>query len=89
MLIRDQIRDEAVQRMSMHQEYADDRDWIEAVRQVVRDEVDFQEGKRLQENNFSGSTSAKCKNHSWSPKGGYGPPGPPGPPCSTLVQILG
>jgi len=25
-------------------------------------------------------TSAKCKNHSWSTKGGYGPPGPPGPP---------
>jgi len=25
-------------------------------------------------------TSAKCKNHSGSTKGGYGPPGPPGPP---------
>jgi len=26
------------------------------------------------------TTSAKCKNQSWSTKGGYGPPGPPGPP---------
>ena len=26
------------------------------------------------------ATSAKCKNQSWSTKGGYGPPGPPGPP---------
>ena len=25
-------------------------------------------------------TSAKCKSHSWSSKGGYGHPGPPGPP---------
>jgi len=33
--------------------------------------------------------SAKCKNHSWSTKGGYGPPGPPGPPGSTLIHILG
>jgi len=30
-LIRDQIPDEALQRMSMHQEYADDRDWIDAL----------------------------------------------------------
>jgi len=57
-LIRDQIPDEAVQRMSMHQEYADDRDWIEALRQAVRDEEDFQEGKRLKDNNFSGSNSS-------------------------------
>ena len=35
------------------------------------------------------STSAKCKNHSWSTKGGYGPPGPPGPPWSTLIHIFG
>jgi len=27
-----------------------------------------------------GGTSAKCKNHSWSTKGGYGPPGPPDRP---------
>ena len=46
-LIRDQIADEAVGRMSMHQEYADDRDWIEGLRQAVRDEEDFQEGKGL------------------------------------------
>jgi len=44
-LIRDQIPDEAVRRMSMPQDYADDRDWIEALRQAVREEEDFQEGK--------------------------------------------
>jgi len=38
--------------MSMHQEYADDRDWREALRQAVRDEEDFQEGKQLKDNNF-------------------------------------
>jgi len=26
------------------------------------------------------TASGKCKNHSWSTKGGHGPPGPPGPP---------
>jgi len=26
------------------------------------------------------ATSAKCNNHSWYTKRGYGPPGPPGPP---------
>jgi len=57
-LIRDQIPDEAVRRMSMHQEYADDRDWIEALRQAVRDEENFQKGKRLKDNNFSGSNSS-------------------------------
>jgi len=57
-LIRDQIPDEGVRRMSMHQEYADDRDWIDALRQLVHDEEDFQEGKRLQDNNFSGSNSS-------------------------------
>jgi len=40
-LIRDQIPDEAVQRMSVHQGYADDREWIEALRQAVRDVEDF------------------------------------------------
>jgi len=58
-LIRDQIPDEAVRRMSMPQDYADDRDWIEALRQAVRDEEEFQEGKRLNHNNFSG----------WNPSG--------------------
>jgi len=57
-IITDQIPDEALRRMSMHQEYADDRDWIEALRQAVRDEEDFQEGKRLKDNNFSGSISS-------------------------------
>jgi len=50
--------------MSMHQEYADDRDWREALRQAVRDEEDFQKGKQLKDNNFSGSNSSgKRKRH--------------------------
>jgi len=57
-LIRDQIPDEAVRRMSIHKEYADDRDWIEALCQAVRDEEDFQEGKRVKDNNFLGSNSS-------------------------------
>jgi len=40
-LIRDSVPDEAVRRMSIHQEYTNDRDWIEALRQAVRDEEDF------------------------------------------------
>jgi len=51
-LIRDQRPDKAVRRRSMHQEYAEDRDWIEPLRQAVRNEEDFQEGKRLKDNNF-------------------------------------
>jgi len=42
----------------MHQEYADDRDWIEALQQGVRDEDDSQEGKRLKDHNLSGSKSS-------------------------------
>jgi len=42
-LIKDQIPGKAVWRVSMYQEYADDRDWIEALCQAVRDEEDFQE----------------------------------------------
>jgi len=57
-LIREQILDEAVRRMSMHQESADDRHWIEAFRQAVRDEEDFHEGKRFKENRFSVSNSS-------------------------------
>jgi len=44
--------------MSMHQEYADDRDWIEGLRQAVRDEGDFQQGKIFKDNYFSGSNSS-------------------------------
>ena len=58
-LIREQIPDEAVPRMSMYQEYADDRDWIEAFRYAVCEENDFEEGKRLKDNNFSGSNSSR------------------------------
>jgi len=57
-LIRDQIPQEAVWRMTMQEEYPDDSDWIEALRQAVRDEEDFQGGKRLKDNNFSGSNSS-------------------------------
>jgi len=42
----------------MHQEYANDRDWIEALRQAVRDQEDFQEGIRLRDNHFSASHSS-------------------------------
>ena len=57
-LFGDHIPDEAVRRMSMNQEYADDRYWIEALPQAVRDEQDFQEGKRLKDNNFLRSNSS-------------------------------
>jgi len=40
--------------MSMHQEYANDRDWLEALGQAVCDEEDFPEGTRLKDNNFFG-----------------------------------
>jgi len=36
-LSRDQLPDEALGQMLMHEEYADDRDWIEALRQAVCD----------------------------------------------------
>jgi len=55
--IRDEIPDEAMRRMSMHQQYADNRDWIEALRPEVRDEDDFQEGKWFKAKNFWGSNS--------------------------------
>jgi len=50
--IRDQIPAEAERRMSMHREYADARDSIEALRHVVRHEEDLHQGKRLQDNTF-------------------------------------
>jgi len=43
-----------------------------AIQDAMDPEVD-------EETIFSPS-SAKCKNHSWSTMGGYGPPGPPDPP---------
>ena len=49
--------------MSMHQEYREDQDWIEALRQAVRDEEDFQEGKWLKDNNISGSNSSGKRKH--------------------------
>jgi len=56
-LIRDQIPDEAVAQISIHQEYADDGDWIEARRQAALDEEDFHEAKRRNDDNFSGSNT--------------------------------
>jgi len=38
--------------MSMYQEYAEDRDWIEALGKAVRDEEDFQEGTKPNDNHF-------------------------------------
>jgi len=57
-LIRDPIPDEAVRRISMHPGYTNNRDWIEALHQAVRDEEAFHEGKRLKDNTFSGSNSS-------------------------------
>jgi len=42
----------------MYQEYADNRDLIEALRQAVHDQEDIQEGKKLKNNNFSRSNSS-------------------------------
>jgi len=42
----------------MPEEYAADRDWIDVLHQAGRDEEDFQEGKRLKDNNFPGSNSS-------------------------------
>jgi len=38
--------------MCMHQEYANEREWIEVLRQAVRNEEDLQEGKRPKDNTF-------------------------------------
>ena len=46
----------------MHQEYADDGHWIEALRQAVRNVEDFQEGNRLKDNNFQWSNSSAKRN---------------------------
>ena len=40
--------------MSMHQEYADNRDWIPPLRHAVRDEEDFQKRKGLRAISFGG-----------------------------------
>jgi len=58
MLITDHVPDEPVRRMSMHQEYADDRDCLEALGQAVRDKEHFHEEKRPKDNNFSWSNSS-------------------------------
>ena len=41
----------------MHQEYAYDGDWMEALRQAFNDEEDVQERKYRKDYNFSGSKS--------------------------------
>jgi len=56
-LIRDQLCDKAFRRISMHQEYADHRDCIEALGQAICDKEHFEEGKNLKDTNFSGSNS--------------------------------
>jgi len=58
-LIRDQIPDQAVRQVSMHQECADDRDSVEVLPQAVHYEEHFLEGKSLKDNNFSGSNSRR------------------------------
>jgi len=48
--------------MSIDQEYANDRYWIEALRHPGHDEEVFQKGKRLKENIFTGlNSSGKMK----------------------------
>jgi len=47
----------------MHQEYGDDRDGIEALGQEIGDERDSEEGKRLQDNYFSGANSRGKRKH--------------------------
>jgi len=53
------------------------------IQKASRNDNEIQDIKRnLDEGRkeMKGIASAKCKNRSWSTKGGYGPPGPPGPP---------
>jgi len=44
--------------MAMQQEYAENRDWIEALQQAVRDEEYFQERTRVKDNNILGSNAS-------------------------------
>ena len=51
-IVEDQVPEEAIRRMSMQQEYIDDREWLEALRKVVKDEEDLQGPRKLKGNSF-------------------------------------
>ena len=53
--IEDQIPEEAIRRLSMMDRIADDRKWLEAVHLAVQTEKDFVEGRKLKNNDTSGS----------------------------------
>ena len=59
-IVEDQVPEEAIRRMSMQQEYIDDREWLEALRKVVKDEEDLQERQKLKGNSF-GTVAQKRK----------------------------
>src|ERR1700760_1412901 len=42
-IVEDQVPEEAIRRMSMQQEYIEDREWLEALRKAVKDKEDLQE----------------------------------------------
>jgi len=42
----------------MHQEYIDNSEWVEALRQAVHNEEDLQDWKKLKENYSFGSNSS-------------------------------
>ena len=51
-IVEDQVLEEAIRRMSMQQEYIDDREWLEALRKAVKDEEDLRERRKLKGNPF-------------------------------------
>ena len=59
-IVEDQVPEEAIRRMSMEQEYIDDREWLEALRKAVKDEEDLQEKRKLKGNSF-GTVAQKRK----------------------------
>ena len=57
-MIDDQIPEEDVRRMSMMDQIADDREWLEAVRTASKAEEDFVEGRKLRHGDSTGSASS-------------------------------
>ena len=54
-IIEDQIPEEAVRRMSIIDPIPDERERLETVRNVVRNQEDFQQGRKLKNTDSSGS----------------------------------
>ena len=59
-IVDDQVPEEAIRRMSMQQEYIDDREWLRALRKAVKDEEDLKERRKLKANSF-GTVAQKRK----------------------------